>query len=70
VHTSAALWEEALPSLALAPTPARMAAARKSDRAMKKDQVTASGRAMPRALQYMPMYSSSLGTPTDYDIKT
>ena len=62
-HTTAALSEDALPSLARAPTPARMAAARNSDSAMKKDQVCASGGGMLLALQYIATYSASVGTP-------
>ena len=62
-RTTAALSEDALPSLARAPTPASMAAARKSESAMKKDQVTASGGGMLRALQYVATYSASVGIP-------
>ena len=61
--TTAARSEEALPSFARAPTPAKIAAARKSDRAMKKDQVWASGGGMLLALQYVATYSASVGIP-------
>lgn len=61
--TTAARSEEALPSFARAPTPAKIAAARKSDSAMKNDHVWASGGGMLLALQYVATYSASVGTP-------
>ncbi len=65
-RTEAARSEEALPSFARAPTPAKMAAARNSESAMKNDHASALGGAMPLALQYAAMYSLSLGTPAQH----
>ena len=49
--TSDPFMDDALPRAARAPTPARIAAARKSARARKKDCRLASGTGIPRAVQ-------------------
>ena len=43
--------------------PARMAAARKIERHMKKAQSAGCGGGIPRAVQYVAMYSDSVGMP-------